>query len=332
MKCDYNAGEFFKDARNEISNVLNEGKVPILVGGSGMYVRWIIHGKQLCPVRDTEISDKIKKEISLLQWDEVVEVVTQYDKDYAKKINQNDYRRAIRAIEIGMRTGKPISYFNNQNLIKKEGSKATADDFRHHDYDFRCFVPTMDRIKLYDKISNRCEDMIKNGLIEEVWSLMKRGLTTDYNAGKSIGYKQTIEFLEKDNFTESSFLEYLNEMKSKSRQLAHRQLSWFRSEPIFYWINTEEKNFVDEVIKCYDMDFESFHEYRRKNYETSNDHAPITENKKRFNQYIPPHYIYTAERVSKSQLKNGLSNQQVINAKLEIKEQLRRIKYLKEQV
>lgn len=322
----YNVGEYFKDARREIESIIEENKVPIVVGGSGLYLRWLLYGKQSGPMRDEALSESIIKELKTLPWGEVRQRVAVYDMQYAQMIAENDYRRAARAIEIGMMTGKPISAFNEQNLTIRRGGELEAKDCVHLDYDFRCFTLTKSRISLYDRISYRCEDMVANGLLKEVWELMKQGFNTEFNAGKAVGYKQSIEFLQSKQFHAKAFASYLNNIKSKSRQLAHRQLSWFRSEPLYHWVDcTNSEDAINEILKCYNMNFATFHEYRKNSYKISTLHTP-EENDTTFRQYTTPHYIYTAKHISKSEIKRGVSNEMELRAQERVRRELQNVK------
>lgn len=328
---DYTVGEYYRDARSEIESIIKEKKTPIVVGGSGLYLRWLLYGKQSGPRRDHDLTQNIINELKTLPWSEVLKRVAKYDEKYASILAENDVRRASRAIEIGMTTGKGISSFNQQQLTEKKGEEVDGHSFEHLDYDFRCFTLTKPRTALYDRISYRCEDMVQNGLLEEVWDLMKRGFNPEYNAGKAVGYKQSIEFLKKGDYTSKTFLDYLSDIKSKSRQLAHRQISWFRGEPLYHWVDcSNNSEAVEEVFKCWGMDFYDFHKFRQNAYKTSSLHHP-EQNTEIFKSYLPPHYLYTAKHVTRSEAKKGISKQSEMLAHKRTNDKVAEIRYLTKQ-
>jgi tRNA dimethylallyltransferase len=250
-EAEFSAGQYHDAAVSELNSIINvEKKMPIVVGGSGLYIRWLMRGKQAGPQRDVILTRSILEEISSLSWPQVLDKMSLFDPIYANGMVENDYRRAARAIELNQRTGKSIVDLQRQFVDPSYAQHSPSLDLLSHSYennsfnhednaswqktiDFRPFILSVPRVELYDKICQRCENMILDGLFIEVWSLMKRGLTAESTPGKAIGYRQTIDFLNARVFTQDSFLDYLRDFQSKTRQLAHRQLSWFRREHDF---------------------------------------------------------------------------------------------------
>lgn len=245
---EFSAGQYHDAACAEIDHIISvEKKLPIVVGGSGLYIRWLMRGKQAGPQRDRSISSAILHEIIHLPWSEVISMIQAFDPKYAEKVAENDYRRAARAIELHRRTGSSIQDLQRQRSgalhdSENDTSKSTLETLGQDKkesagwqagIDFRPYVLSLPRTQLYDTICRRCENMILDGLFMEVWGLMRRGLTAESTPGKAIGYRQTIDFLNARFFTEESFMNFLYDFQSKTRQLAHRQLSWFRKEPDF---------------------------------------------------------------------------------------------------
>lgn len=250
--AEFSSGQFHDLAVSELRKIIEEEhKLPIVVGGSGLYLRWLLRGKQAGPRRDDTRSRQILAEISSLSWDEVKSRISSFDAVYANKLGANDYRRAARAIELNESTGKILSDLQRQRVTALHDESATnlssstesPSDSPHlgpvwqNSIDFRPFVVSLPRQQLYDTICRRCENMILDGLFSEVWSLMRQGLTANSTPGKAIGYRQTIDYLNARHFTEDSFMHFLLDFQSKTRQLAHRQLAWFRKEPDFLNVN-----------------------------------------------------------------------------------------------
>lgn len=260
---EFSAGQFHDVAVVEIHKIIEEEhKMPIIVGGSGLYMRWLLRGKQAGPPRDQTRSKEILTEIRSLPWNEVKARVEAVDPVYGAKIGANDYRRAARALELHERTGQLVTDLQRQRTtalhdLSSDSSSQEIELDSNHDLklshwqdlvDFRPFVLLQPRVQLYDVICRRCENMILDGLFLEVWALMRQGLTADSTAGKAIGYRQTIDYLNSRIFTEETFMHFLIDFQSKTRQLAHRQLAWFRKEPDFLPIDLDE-NTADLIEK-----------------------------------------------------------------------------------
>ena len=287
--AEFSAGQYHDAACRELDHIIHvENKMPIVVGGSGLYIRWLMRGKQAGPQRDVSLSLSIQSEIQSLPWSEVISSIRHFDPLYAEKIVENDYRRAARAIELHRRTGSSVENLQRQRkgalLYDGSSSQSSSSSFSfssnsdtpspslehieqqgdiirtstqqqqpqttHSSFqdgiDFRPYILALPRVQLYDKICRRCENMILDGLFMEVWGLMRRGLSAQSTPGKAIGYRQTIDFLNSRQFTEESFMDFLHDFQSKTRQLAHRQLSWFRKEPDF--LNIDLNDSTEQVI------------------------------------------------------------------------------------
>lgn len=254
--AEFSAGQFHDLAVKELRHIIEEEhKMPIVVGGSGLYLRWLLRGKQAGPKRDQTRSREIFAEIAHLPWNEVHSRINAIDPTYATKLGVNDYRRAARALELYESTGKILSDLQRQRTSALHDMEADTSSFVagedlnestnthvwQDSVDFRPFVVSQPRSQLYDLICRRCENMILDGLFLEVWGLMRQGLSAESTPGKAIGYRQTIDYLNAGVFTEESFMEFLKDFQSKTRQLAHRQLGWFRKEHDFLDIQLNDQ-------------------------------------------------------------------------------------------
>lgn len=316
--AEFSAGQYHDVATVEIQSIIDhELKMPIVVGGSGLYLRWLLRGKQAGPQRDIETSKRIFEQIRNTPWDDVIARIEAFDPLYAKKVVENDYRRAARAIELNERTGGSIGDLQRQRTAPlfesfppsslfttpepSQDSASPEPGLWQKSMDFRPFFITMPRVQLYDKICRRCEDMIVDGLFLEVWSLMKRGLTADSTPGKAIGYRQTIEYLTQKKFNETTLLAFLDHFQSKTRQLAHRQLSWFRHEPDYVSVDLTMPDISpsDHIASLLELSQSQWQDYVKANHP-----PPEDENSPEMlalRHYQPPTGLLILPRVSRKQ-------------------------------
>ena len=215
---DFSVDNYKKRALNCVAEISSRGRLPIFVGGTGLYIDALMRGDaSSVPPSDKAYRDKILSEIKsdddiLRLWQRLFEI----DRESAEKIHQNNIKRVIRALEIYDKTGVPKS------VLDKQSVEAGADiDIGMLVLDFH------DRETLYRRIDMRVDMMIKEGLIDEVRSLYGAGLlvpgTTAYQA---IGYKELIGYIR----GESSLSDSVEQIKLASRRYAKRQLTWFRHE------------------------------------------------------------------------------------------------------
>lgn len=230
----------FKDRANiYINDIISRGKTPILVGGSGFYIRAVLYDTDFLEENE-EKSMAIRSELyDLLEKrgiDYLYGELAKIDPESIDKIPKENERRVIRAIEFYKMHGKPISVHNKEEKTKE--SK----------YDYVFYVLNRDRESLYKRIDNRVDIMIRNGLLVEEKKLINMGLGKDLNSMKSIGYAELYDFVsENDEITD---IDVLNDDKRKeldriielikqhSRNYAKRQLTWFRSQENVTWIET----------------------------------------------------------------------------------------------
>ena len=204
----YNAYLYRKDSISVMERLLKEGKLVVFVGGTGLYLDALVRGIFEGVPADENIRKELKKmeerEPGILRkWLEDV------DPESATRIHPNDLKRTIRALEVYLKTGKRIS-----DLRKT----AKGDDR------FGIIILTRERKELYDRINKRAERMIENGLIDEVKRLLDMGYSKDLNSMKTIGYKETIDYLD----GKYDFDGYVHVLKRNTRHFARRQIIWSR--------------------------------------------------------------------------------------------------------
>ena len=233
-----NVKEFKELAEKHIDDIINNGKLPILVGGSGFYINAILYGTNFLEEdeRDVLSIQSDLEEIFKKNGKEFLhEMLKQVDPESADKIPQNNVRRAIRALTFYKIHGMPIS---KHNQIEKE---------RVSKYDYTFYVLNMDRNKLYTRINVRVDNMIKKGLLVEVKSLINKGLSKNLNSMNSIGYKELYDFCSsRDNVSDISkfdevskkeLKDIIEQIKMHSRNYAKRQLTWFKAQRDAIWIS-----------------------------------------------------------------------------------------------
>jgi tRNA dimethylallyltransferase len=263
---DFDVGEFYELANRWIDDIHERGKVPIVCGGTGMYVKWLTDGKPNVPKSTKESSLRAEKQVQEIRdryksssnansdnsdadddamdataaWDEAIEYLKQRgDSETAGKLARNDWYRLTRALEIlDVSGGKPKGSFQP---VKDESKQ------------FHCYALSMNRIDLYRRMDQRVEEMVANGILDEAAYLLREGVKPNTNsASRAIGYAQAIDYLlkckrERENNSEAAknryaalLLEFIEELQRETRMYAKRQFTWLRSEKQFQWIDASE--------------------------------------------------------------------------------------------
>lgn len=220
----YSVAEFKKDAKNAIKEILDKGKIPIVVGGTGLYVDSLIYEIEYPKI---EFDDEYRKELEKIEeekgLDYLFKKASEIDNEAIKKISQNDKKRIFRILEIYHSTGKTKTEQEYESRKKEV------------EYDYHVFAIDWDREKLYNRIDERVNWMIENGLIEEVKNLYNK-YEKFPTAMQGLGYKEVVEYLENKCTKE----EMIEKIKRETRRYAKRQLTWFRKNKNTIWLNGEE--------------------------------------------------------------------------------------------
>ena len=219
----YTVSDFKKDAEIAIKEILEKGKVPIVVGGTGLYVNSLIYGIEYQEMNldeqyRNELMEKAESEDGLKKiWEEASRI----DADAMAKISPNDKKRIIRILEIYKATGKTKT---EQEILSRQNGIS---------YDYKVFGITMDREKLYERINHRVDIMIECGLENEVKNLVKK-YSKIPTAMQGLGYKEVVEYFE-GILTRNEMIE---KIKQESRRYAKRQLTWFRKNKETIWLDS----------------------------------------------------------------------------------------------
>ena len=237
---DFTVSDFKIKAKKIVTEINNAQKLPIVVGGTGLYINSLVYNLDFTQVVfDEEIRSKYEDIAKNNGLDYLHDILKKLDPKSSERISINDKKRVIRALEIYEITGKTMSEYN-KNFREK-----------NKEYNLIMICLNMDRKKLYERINNRVDLMIEEGLLEEVKSILKMGYSPDLVALQGIGYKEIIMYLEGTLTLEES----IELIKQKSRNYAKRQLTWFRRDDRFKWIDIDEfqdlyslKNFTRNYI------------------------------------------------------------------------------------
>jgi tRNA dimethylallyltransferase len=215
--CSFSAGQYIAAVTPIIERLCKKGKIPIIVGGTGLYIKAMTRGIFSGPSADWTLREKLlsmeeEKEGSLYAY------LTKLDPAAANKISQNDTRRTIRALEVFLKSDTSISEMQRELT-------------RPLPYEFIKIGLTRDRKELYGLIENRVTMMIESGLIEEVKNILK--MDPDRTPMQAIGYKEIALYLK----NEISLDEAIALIKRGTRRYAKRQFTWFRKEENIHWID-----------------------------------------------------------------------------------------------
>ena len=235
---DFNAGRFGELARKAVDQIFARGRIPIITGGSGLYIRSLIDGLFEGPGADPEFRDALEERIRRNGLSGLLKELESLDPVAASRIDPTKPRRVVRALEVIHATGRSLS--SHQAAAKSEVN----------------FVPVLfgllwERKELYRRIDARCERMVSGGLLEEAAALERRGYDVSLNALNTVGYKEAFAVLR----GELAPLEMMAEFRKNSRRYAKRQMTWFRRDGRIRWIRMNEQTAEGEVAEIIAREF-----------------------------------------------------------------------------
>ncbi len=232
-----NVAWFKEKVKGYIDLIHDQGKVPILVGGTGFYINAILYDtefnnmEQNMPYRDYLISLSHNKGAEFLH-----KMLKEVDADSAAQIHPNNIKRVIRALEYHHETGLCISEHNLSERNKK--------DTNYSPYNYCFFTLTMERSILYNRINQRVDQMIKDGLVQEVKAFYDEGYDESFTSMKAIGYKEFFPYFR----GESTLDDCIEKLKKNTRNFAKRQLTWFRHQSPSIFIEVDSLSFNADKI------------------------------------------------------------------------------------
>ena len=232
----FSVAEYKRQAEKAIEEILEKGKVPIVIGGTGLYADSLIYGIEY---QEIEFDEKYRKALEKQTQTEdglkmLYNQAKKIDEEAIKKISENDKKRIIRILEIYHQTGK------TKTQLEEESRKNEVK------YDYKVFAINMDRQVLYDRINKRVDLMIENGLIQEVENLLKKYKTFP-TAMQGLGYKEVVQYFNNEITKEKM----IDKIKQETRRYAKRQLTWFRKNKETIWLDGQIgiKNNINIILE-----------------------------------------------------------------------------------
>ena len=227
---DYNAGRFGEEGRRVIDEILSCGRTPIVVGGSGLYVRALIDGLFVGPGSDPEFRAIIEERLRTEGLRAVIEELRRVDPGSAARIDPTKPRRIVRALEVFHATGRPLSELHASAPPEITFAPALSGLLR-------------ERKDLYARIDLRCGEMIDDGLVREAEELERRGYSSSLNSLNTVGYREAFSFL-KGEIDRDGMLRLF---RRNSRRYAKRQMTWFRRDARIRWIAMNSRSSEEET-------------------------------------------------------------------------------------
>lgn len=235
---DFSVADFTAMAHKYIADIYSRGKIPVLAGGTGLYINSVVNDVDF---EDEQVDENLRKELWALADEKgaefMLEMLREVDPVSAERIHANNTVRVIRAIEFYKTTGIPIS--QHQELTKQKPSRYNP-----------CIIAIEhDRERLYERINLRVDIMMNNGLLDEVRSLIAMGYRKSLNSMKGIGYKEVMDYLD----GKMTYEELCELIKQQSRRYAKRQITWFKKDPRTVWVKYSDRLVEDTLAIIYDF-------------------------------------------------------------------------------
>jgi len=229
----YSAGKFGAEAAIKTEELLKNGIVPIIAGGSGLYVQALCDGFFEDPSeKSTEIRSKLQQRLETEGRDALYDELLKTDPDAAEMYLDKNPRRILRALEFFKTSGKKFS-------------KAFKSGEQQRSFTTQLYGIRPEREMLYNRINRRCEAMWRDGIIDETESVLKMGYSQKLNSLNTVGYKETIAFLK----GEMNAGEALAKMQQSTRRYAKRQITWFRRDERIRWLDDAPKEIAKKIFK-----------------------------------------------------------------------------------
>lgn len=224
----FSVGDFERQCMQLLDGLFKKHDVVILVGGSGLYIKAITEGFDELPTADPDIRDRLNTELAANGIAALQERLKQVDPAYYTEVDINNPQRVIRALEVYEATGNPISSYRKSTVNKRP-------------FNIIKFGLDMPREKLYDRINQRVDIMINDGLVEEVAALTPY---RSYNALNTVGYSELFNYFDGKTDVDTA----IAAIKQNTRRFAKRQLTWFRKDKEIIWMDAGNEKLVDSMI------------------------------------------------------------------------------------
>ena len=228
----FDAAAYARMARAATCRILDQGRLPLLVGGTGFYIKALLHGLFTSKPADSKVRGRLHEEAAEKGSHQLYDRLRQTDPKAADRIHPNDTYRIVRALEVYEMTGRPMSAYQAAHGFSEKPFKPLK------------FCLYMDREALYERINRRVAAMVAAGLLEEVKALLDKGYAADLKPMQSLGYRHMLDYLS----GRLDWPEAVEQLKKDTRRYAKRQLTWFRNDPEMIWQTPAEKSFIFERI------------------------------------------------------------------------------------
>ena len=230
---EFHVVKFQQLAKHAMEKIYAKGKIPIVVGGTGFYIQALLYDIDFTESNEDSSYRQELEQLAIEKGAEHLhEMLRKVDPVSADTIHANNVKRVIRALEFYQQTGEKISEHNEQERAKQSP------------YDFCYFVLNDDRENLYHRINLRIDQMLEEGLVEEVKSLKDKGYSRDMVSMQGLGYKEILDYLN----DECTLEEAIYILKRDTRHFAKRQLTWFRRERDVIWIDKPSYDYNEDKI------------------------------------------------------------------------------------
>lgn len=242
IKESFNVVDFYYEARHCCELILARDNVPIVVGGSGFYLHALIYGPPSGPPSVPELRKFLEEEVEKYGLEAMHNRLREKDPQYASTVTKSDKQKIIRALEIITLTGKKVSRLSWKHRV------------RPLTYDFHCWFLHRPKEDLYRRIDKRCDKMLEAGFLDEVKQLELLGLRENASAAQAIGYRQALDYLSTPQ-TPEDFMRFKEAFKQASRNYAKRQLTWFKKENKFHWLDLKAHD-LEVALEMVRSDYE----------------------------------------------------------------------------
>ena len=228
----YSVGDYLRDARAAIDGIISSGGTPIVVGGTGLYIRALTRGLFHGPPADLDLRERLLQREAEGEPGMLYSELVKVDPEAAVKIHPNDLRRTVRALEVYHLKDRKLSEFQREH------------SFQDRSYRFRLLFLVRSRAELYPRIEKRIDQMITGGLEAEVKALMDRGCRPELPSMQGLGYKQFMDYFLGKTSRDGA----ISLLKRDTKRFAKRQFTWFRREPEAQWMDISGLVNADEIV------------------------------------------------------------------------------------
>ncbi len=230
---EYSVKRYVEDASECIDGILGRGHVPIVCGGTGLYIDSLLKGRDFASIaEDPKLREALRKRAEKEGGASLLSELSRFDPESAARLHENDLKRIIRAIEVYRVSGTTITQYNESSKLKQPRYRALKLGIRFSD-----------RKVLYDRINRRVDEMMQKGLLDEARRLYDDGKLKG-TALQAIGYKELIRVFG----GECTVAEAVDDIKQKTRRYAKRQMTWFSRDRDIKWLNLEKGEPFEQIL------------------------------------------------------------------------------------